>query len=162
MKRPCLGIRWAQRAILFIGLHWDWVNHPPALSAFSVPFTLGPRPGATVSVEREQWKGLVSQNRSRRLDPPGELGLRCGQYPQSAFQCTKVDTQIEHMQSDLHLSHTTSPTTTDTVTSQTRSDYAEGSYTTTPGKATYKSHRPHTTLPGHIQVMPGVPPNSQL
>lgn len=116
MKQPCLGIRWAQRAILFIGLHWDWVNHPPALSAFSVPFTLGPRPGATVSVEREQWKGLVSQNRSRRLDPPGELGLRCGQYPQSAFQCTKVDTQIEHMQSDLHLSHTTSPTTTDTGT----------------------------------------------
>lgn len=43
MRQPCLGICWAERAILFIDLHWDWVSHPPAQRAFSVPLTLGPQ-----------------------------------------------------------------------------------------------------------------------
>lgn len=159
MRQPCLGI-WAQRAILFIGRHWDWVSHPSALSAFSVSPTLGPRPGAAESwgegaVEAvggpdQEWKARPSRTASW-VDSVPDVPLNIPKLTHRRGTCNLI-----------HICHTQYHQQPLTVTFQTFSDCTGGLYTTTLVKATYKSHSPHTTSPGHTQVMPAAQPNAQL
>lgn len=141
MRQPCLGI-WAQRAILFIGLHWDWVSHPSALSAFSVSPTLGPRPGAAeswgegameaVGGPEQEWKARPSRTASW-VDSVPDVPLNIPKLTHRRGTCNLIHIyHIQYHQQPLTQSHSR------------RSVTAQGAYTQPHPARPHISHTVHT------------------